>query len=109
MAKSFKKDLKKRDYITVLNSSKDKESENEEAEKGIVEEQGRGEVEMKEKKMEYVPRSIKIRNDIWDKSQALAWWDRESLQEFFTKVLEQHIEAIPEKELAQIMQKYNKK
>ncbi|MFK7979285.1 MAG: hypothetical protein AB8G86_04850 [Saprospiraceae bacterium] len=96
--KNFKGNLGGREYLNVINTGKD-EKEEDKKEKPVKD---------KSAKPNYKPHTLKIREDIWTASQALAWWERGSFQGFFTKVLESHIESLDPRELNDIIEKYNK-
>jgi len=106
--KTFKNNLGGREYLNVINTGKGKKEEKKEpkAEKQAPE-------PVKEKlekpeKTKYQPHTLKIRTDVWEATQALAWWERTSFQDFFTHVLESHVASLDPKELKGIIEKYKK-
>jgi len=98
--KNFKGNLGGREYLNVINTGK---------EEATTEKSKKTEVTKKTStKPKYKPHTLKIREDVWTASQALAWWERASFQDFFTKVLEAHIESLDPRELNEIIEKYKK-
>ena len=98
--KNFRKDLGSREYLNVINTDKK------------VEDKEKSQVSKPSKKTStkpnYKPHTLKIREDIWTASQALAWWERASFQGFFTKVLESYMDSLDPRELNDIIEKYKK-
>lgn len=99
--KTFKDNLGKREYLNVINTGKKEQ-------KGEIEETPKKPIKQKSEKPTYQPHTLKIRTDVWEAAQALAWWERASFQGFFTKILEAHIDTFDPRELKEIVEKYKK-
>lgn len=102
--KNFKNTLGEKKFLTVLNSAEN-QPKNEETKASTK----ASKTTKTADKLAYKPRTLKIREDVLEACQALAWWNRKSVQSFFTEVLEAHIESIDARELKEILDKYKKK
>lgn len=100
--KNFKPTLSERKYVTIVNQKDQKQEEPQKTAditEAATKEAGNA---------NYKPRSLKIREDVLEKLQALAWWNRQSMQELFTDIIENHVSSVPETELNDIMKSYKK-
>ncbi|MCB0633946.1 MAG: hypothetical protein KDD15_29650 [Lewinella sp.] len=98
--KDFTKALSGRKYVTIVNQKEQTDQKAEQSDNLKNEEQS---------PPNYTSRSIKIREDVFENLQALAWWNRKTMQELFTEVVEKHVAGIPEKELTKILDMYSGK